>query len=142
MLDNSNSRKGKKENSYCEDLQLMLNLIDQALSEPARTIIYCTCTSQPEYINGGWINIYPTTYLWNRDTGKKIQMEFAIDIPVAPKCHFYNKVGEKKQFTLIFPKVPADWTSFTLVEDSERETKIAAFDIKRNKTGVYNIVIN
>jgi hypothetical protein len=87
-------------------------------------------------VDGGWLNIFPTTYLINRETGKMLRMEFASDIPVAPKCHFFPKVNEQIRFTLIFPKLPADWQTFTLIEESERENPLVKFDIKRNKFGV------
>jgi len=119
----------------------MINLIDQGLSETGRTFIHCTFTSQPEYIDGGWLNIIPTTYLVNRETGKKLQMEFALEIPVAPKCHFFRKVNEQIRITLIFPKRPADCQTFTLIEESEREKYLVKFDIKRNKFGVYQVVM-
>ncbi len=98
----------------------MIILIDQGLSETGRTFMHCTFTSQPEYIDGGWLNIFPTTYLVNWETGKKVRMEFALDIPVAPKCHFFRRVNEQIRFTLIFPKLPADSQTFTLIEESER----------------------
>jgi hypothetical protein len=98
----------------------MINLIDQGLSETGRAFIHCTFTSQPKYIDGGWLNIFPTTYLVNRETVKKLQMEFALDIPVAPKYHFFRRVSEQIRFTLIFPKLPADSQTFTLIEESER----------------------
>ena len=119
----------------------MINLINQGLSETRRTFIHCSITSQPEYIDGGWLNIFPTTDLVNRETGKKLQMEFALDIPVAPKCHFFRKVNEQIRFALIFPKLPTDWQTFTLIEESERENPLVKFDIKRNKLGVYDLIV-
>jgi hypothetical protein len=120
----------------------MINLIDHGLSETGRTFIHCTFTSQTEYVDGGWLNIFPTTYLVNREIGKKQRMEFALDIPVSPKCHFFRRLNEQIRFTLIFPKLPADWQTFTLIEESERENPLVNFDIKRNKFGVYNFEIN
>ena len=93
---NNNSKKYSSQ--YPEDDQLMINLIDQGLSETGRTFIHCTFTSQPEYIDGGWLNI--------------------------------------------FPKLPADWQTFTLIEESERENPLVKFDIKRNKFGVFQVVMN
>jgi hypothetical protein len=137
---NNNSKKYGSQ--YSEDYQLMINLNDQGLSETGRAFIQCTFTSQPEYLDGGWLNIFPTTYLVNRETGKKLQMEFALDIPVAPKCHFFKKMNEQIMFTLIFPKLPADWHTFTLIEESERENPLVKFDIKRNMFGVYQVKMN
>jgi hypothetical protein len=51
-------------------------------------------------------------------------------------------VNEQIRFTLIFPKLPADWQAFTLIEESERENPLVKFDIKRNKFGVYQVVVN
>ncbi len=116
---------------YSENDQLMINLNDQGLSETGRTFIHCTFTSQPEYVDGGWLNIFSTTYLVNRETGKKLRMEFALDIPVAPKFHFFRRVNEQIRFTLIFPKLPADWQTFSLIEESERKNPLVNFDIKK-----------
>jgi len=137
---NNNSKKYGSQ--YSEDEQLMIDLIDQGLSETGRTFIHCTFTSQPEYVDGGWLNIFPTTYLVNRETGKKLQIEFSLDIPVAPKFHLSRRVKEQIRFTLIFPKLPSDWQTFTLIEESERENPLVKFDIKRNKFGVYKVVLN
>jgi hypothetical protein len=120
----------------------MIILIDQGLSETGRTFIHWTFTPQPEYVDGGWLNIFPTTYLVNREIGKKLRMEFALDIPVAPKCHFFRQVYEQIRFTLIFLKLPADWQTFTLIEESERENPLVKFDIKRNMFGVYQVKMN
>ncbi len=137
---NNNSKKYCSQ--YSEDDQLMIILIDQGLSETGRTFIHWTFTRQPEYVDGGWLNIFPTTYLVNMETGKKLQMGFSLDIPVAPKFHFSRRVNEQIRFTLIFPKLPADWQTFTLIEKSERENSLVKFDIKRNKFGVYQVVVN
>ncbi len=120
----------------------MIYLIHQGLSETGRAFIHCTFTSQPEYIDGGWLNIFPTTYLVNRESGKKLRMEFAFGFPVAPKYHFFRKVNEQIRFTLIIPKLPADWQTLTLIEESERENSLVKFDIKRNRFGVYKIVFS
>jgi hypothetical protein len=137
---NNNSKKYGSQ--YSEDDQLIINLIDRGLSETGRTFIHCTFTSQPEYIDGGWLNIFPTTYLLNREKSKRLRMEFTLDIPVPPKYHFFMKVNEQIRFTLIFPKLPADWQTFTLIEESERENSLVKFDVKRNKFGVYQVVVN
>jgi hypothetical protein len=127
---------------YSEEDMMLINLIDGGLAESARTTIHCKYVAKKQYINGGWVNIYPTTYLWNRDTDEKLQLEFALDIPVAPKCYFFKQAGDIKTFSLIFPKVPPSWRSFTLVEKTPKECGFVVYDIPRNSSGVYRVDID
>lgn len=127
---------------YSEEEQLLINLIDGGLAESARTILHCKYVSKKEYVNGGWVNIHPTTYLWNRDTDDKLPLEFALYIPVAPRCHFFKKSGEIKNFSLVFPKVPPSWRHFTLVEHTPKECGFVVYDIERNNSGVYKVDIH
>ena len=37
--------------------------INESFKEEAQTIVHCNYVSKRKYVNGGWVNIYPTTYL-------------------------------------------------------------------------------
>jgi hypothetical protein len=69
-------------------------------------------------------------------------MKQAIDIPVSPLRHDFSNVGEKKTFTLIFPALPADWPTFTLLEIAGKSTGFKVKNIRRNDTGVYHLIIS
>ena len=107
--------------------------------EEEQTIIHCNYVSKKKYINGGWVNIYPTTYLVSEQ--ESITLLHAENIPLAPQVHVFNKAGELKRFSLIFPAVPKSWTSFDLIEKSNSVNGFKVHNIKRNNAGIYKINI-
>lgn len=108
-------------------------------TEEAATYVHCTYTSTKKYINGGWVNIWPTTYLVNAENGDRIQLAHAVEIPVHPERHYFNRAGEQKNFVLIFPKLPSSWTCFHLIEYNEVSEAFTVRDIMRNDTGIYRV---
>jgi len=45
-----------------------------------------------------------------------LRLLHAFNIPIAPEYHQFNKVGDIKRFTLIFPAIPKHWDRFSLKE--------------------------
>lgn len=105
------------------------------------TIIHCYYESPEKYINGGWINISPTTYLLNKVTNTMLPMIQVQDIPVSPQKHYFSKVKEKKTFTLFFPLLPKSWQTFSMIELINSTDPIMVHDIQRNSSGVYHAKI-
>lgn len=105
------------------------------------TIIHCYYESPEKYINGGWINISPTTYLLNKDTNSMLPMIQVQDIPLSPQKHYFSKVKEKKTFTLFFPLLPKSWQTFSMIELINSTDPIMVHDIQRNSSGVYHAKI-
>ena len=114
--------------------------IKEAFPEDGQTIVHCSYVSKNKYANGGWVNIYPTTYLVHQK--EKIQLLHADNIPMAPQIHAFKNAGELKHFTLIFPPVPNDWETFSLIEKSESHSGFIVANIKRNNSGVYEIIVH
>lgn len=120
----------------------LLDHLNQSCRQEGQTIIHCRYVSKSMYINGGWVNIHPTTYLRNRSTGACLQLEYSEYIPVAPAKYYFSNSGELKNFTLYFPAVPDHWTEFDFVEQSGTEEGFVFRNISRNKTGVYSIQLH
>ncbi|MBU3714154.1 MAG: hypothetical protein FGM46_04320 [Ferruginibacter sp.] len=105
--------------------------------EEGQTTIHCSYVSKPIYVNGGWVNIYPTTYLVAN--GQTLQMLHADNVPMAPSMHFFKKAGELKHFSLIFPRIPDDWSSFDFVEVTASPNGFVVRNIQRSASGIYRI---
>lgn len=103
------------------------------------TIVHCTYYAKPKYVNGGWVTIWPTTYLVHPVTNERLQLQHALSVPVAPERHFFKRAGECKKFTLIFPQVPEDWTTFHLKEFCDSGSGFYVFDLPRNEQGIYRV---
>jgi hypothetical protein len=117
-----------------------INQLNESFHEEGQTVVHCNYISKRKYINGGWVNIYPTTYLVNNNS--KLQMLHAENIPVAPSCYIFRNAGELKQFTLFFPVIPKDWEQFSMVEQCDSNDGFVVKNIKRNNSGVYELAIS
>jgi hypothetical protein len=106
--------------------------------EDGQTLIHCSYVSKEMYVNGGWVNIYPTTYLQS-DTGSMISMLDAQSIPLAPEKYYFTRCGQLKQFTLLFPKTPADWQTFDLIEKTNTGNGFVVKQIPVNDSGIYHV---
>ena len=123
-------------------IKLTASVVHSLLSsceEQEQTIIHCNYVSKEKYVNGGWVNIYPTTYLVCEH--ESLALVHAENIPLAPQVHVFKKAGELKRFSLIFPAVPKSWASFDFIEKSNSANGFKVHNIKRNNTGIYEINI-
>jgi hypothetical protein len=120
--------------------QKTLQHLKESYKEEAQTLVHCNYVSKRKYTNGGWVNIYPTTFLMHDK--EALPMIFAINIPIAPSIHVFKSSGELKQFTLIFPPIPKEWKSFSLIENCNDHDGFFAINIDRNNSGVYEINIH
>ena len=111
--------------------------LKESFREESQTIVHCRYVSKRKYINGGWVNIFPTTYLVNGD--EKLELLYADNIPMAPEYHFFNHPGEIKEFTLFFPAIPKDWKMFKMVEECFSEKGFIVNNIHRNDDGIYHL---
>lgn len=117
-----------------------LKKIYESFQEDGQTIVHCSYVSKRKYVNGGWVNIYPTTFLMYYD--EMLPLLHAENIPLGPGKHMFNKPGELKQFTLIFPPVPNGWEYFNLVEECPSTDGFVVTNIKRNNSGVYEVMLH
>ena len=111
----------------------------EAQQAEAQTLIHCSYVSQDKYKNGGWVNIYKSTFLVNPDTKDMLALAQAYNVPVSPARHYFKEAGQLKQFTLLFPQVPKHWRRFHLLEVADKGGGFRVTDITRNDRGVYQV---
>jgi len=116
-----------------------LDQIYDSLHEEGQTIVHCRYVSKTKYINGGWVNIHPTTFLVRED--ETLPLLHAENIPMAPGMHMFKRPGEIKHFTLIFPAIPKEWKAFSFIEECSSSAGFVVRNITRNDSGVYNIFL-
>lgn len=121
---------------------LWSQLANEALALEGQTIVHCCYVSTDKYKNGGWVNIYKSTFLVNPDTKDFLSLAKAINIPVNPGRHFFKTPGQIKQFTLLFPYVPKFWKRFHLVELVNGGAGFKVCDIERNSSGIYHVQLS
>ena len=117
--------------------------LKEEIKEESQTTIHCNYVSKHKYINGGWLNIYATTYLSSTTTNNTdLELQHVENVPIAPNKHFFTKVGDHKRFTLYFPAIPKDWETFDLVEKTNTGNGFVIKNIHRNNNGIYEIFID
>lgn len=114
---------------------------DLGPDEDNQTVIHCHYHAT-KYIGGGWVNIWPSTFLVHEESGLRISLLFAFGICLAPEKYYFKKWGERKSFTLLFPAIPRHWEKFSLVEECPGEDGFRIEHIHRNDTGVYHVDLN
>lgn len=110
--------------------------------DEAATIIHCLYTAPGIYHSGGWVSIWPTTYLVFNKGSERLQLLHAISIPVAPERKYFKREGETLPFTLIFPRIPDHWPLFHLHEHAGSGKGFKVNNIKRNESGIYRFKIH
>jgi len=98
-------------------------------SEERQTIVHCNCGDDYAY------RIWPSTYLIERGSGKKVQLITAFNISFAPQW----TLNDGKGFTLIFGGLSKTCTSFDLKEIIAESGGFEVLGIKRNKADVYRV---
>jgi hypothetical protein len=72
--------------------------------------------SYEKYINGGWINIEPTSYIQPVGSDTKLKLTGVRNIPIAPVKHWFRRCGENFYYSLFFPAIPKSTTAINIVE--------------------------
>jgi hypothetical protein len=81
------------------------------------TRIDFTYISPKHYANGtSWVQIYGNAYIRPSGSDKKYSLIRAINIPIAPNKHFFQRSGQVLQFTLLFPALPKTVTQIDIIE--------------------------
>ena len=68
------------------------------------------------YDNGGWVQMYPETYIQPNGTDIKLKLLNVINIPIAPTKHHYKHRNDRLAFSLFFPAVPKEVEYLDLIE--------------------------
>lgn len=110
--------------------------------EESHTVVKCRYTSPDKFQDGGWVNIWSTTYLVNTDTIERLQMLFAYNIPLSPAKHHFQRPGQVLYFVLIFPKLPENWNNFHVLEVAGERKGFSIQNIQRQSSGVYLVFIH
>lgn len=98
-------------------------------SEERQTIVHCTCNDDAAF------RIWPSTYLVERETGRKANLITAFNISFAPLW----TLNDGKGFTLIFEGLSKQCGMFDLIEDIPQAGGFEARDIARNSSDVYQV---
>ncbi|MEI7474831.1 MAG: hypothetical protein WCK67_08625 [bacterium] len=118
-----------------------LRKIKNSLYDERVTIIHCTYVAKQKFINGGWVNIYPSTYLMNPVDRNQLKLQHAVNIPLAPSKHYFNKPGDVKKFILYFPPIPRHWKIFHLLEETNDNSGFTACNLEGNNSGIYEVFL-
>lgn len=69
-----------------------------------------------KYLNGGWIQIHPGSYIRPVNSEVRYKMIQAIAIPIAPTKYLFKRSGEVLRFTLLFPALPKSVKHIDIIE--------------------------
>lgn len=112
-----------------------------SFEEEGYTYLHCVYYTSPKYHFGWWVNMNADCYLESAVSSDKLSLIKAINIPMSPARHYLKRKGDCLRFTLIFPRVPNDWTSFHFRELSKAGDGLSISHISRNNSGVYRLRI-
>jgi hypothetical protein len=96
---------------------------------PKTTRIDFIYQSPQYYVNGGWIQIDPKTYIQCVHSGIQLPMLQAIGIPLAPQKHHFKKSGTYFTYSLIFGALPKTTTHIHCIEKAQRGTYFNFYNI-------------
>lgn len=118
----------------CKELKSELLLLR---NEEQQVIIHCSIYAMDP---GDAARIWKSTYLVDKQSGKKYNLLFAEGISFAPQWTLipFNKPLE---FTLIFKGLPKSCSTFDLVEIIPEEGGFEVLNITRNSSDVYYVTI-
>jgi hypothetical protein len=100
-------------------------------SEERQTIVHCYCS--PEESEA--YRIWPSTFLVEKESGRKAKLITAFNISFAPVWTF----NDGKGFTLIFEGLSKGCTSFDLIESIPQAGGFEIRNIPRNHSDVYQV---
>ena len=68
--------------------------LNNEFHEESCTIVHCIYIAKTKYVNGGWVNIYPTTLIEKSGNSfDYLYLQNAMNIPIAPERHYFKKAG-------------------------------------------------
>jgi hypothetical protein len=101
--------------------------------EERQTIIHCTY--HPEMA----VRIWPSTFLIEKESGRRVKIITAFNIAFAPEWTFAMNGNNK--FTLIFGGLSKGCTMFDLMEVIPLPDPFVVRNIVRNKSDVYQVQV-
>ena len=138
------------ENISLHSIQANIELLEEievsealltSYEEEGYTYLHCVYYTSPKYSWGWWVNMDAGCHLVSAVSTEKLALIKAINIPMSPARHYLKRKGDCLNFTLIFPRVPDDWTVFHFREPSFSGDGLSISHIARNTSGVYRLRI-
>lgn len=97
---------------------------------PQETRIECKVNNRIDNGYVGWVSIDPCTYIYIPDRKQKLKMCDAINIAVAPLKTEFHFQEEELVFALIFPALPSNVRTFSIIESADSNWKFQNIRIK------------
>jgi hypothetical protein len=72
--------------------------------------------ASPIYINGGWVQIHPSTFIRPVGSQTKYKLIGTVNIPKNPVKHYFKTQRDMLFYSLLFPLVPKDVTHIDIIE--------------------------
>jgi hypothetical protein len=107
----------------------VINEVKPLESEERQTIVHCTCGEEDAY------RIWPSTFLIERESGRKAKLITAFNISFAPQW----TLSDGKGFTLIFEGLSKGCKVFDLIEEIPQAGGFEVRNIPRNNMDVYQV---
>ena len=101
--------------------------------EERQTIVHCQCNGPGSEA----YRIWPSTYLVEHGSDNRAKLITAFNISVAPLW----TLNDGRGFTLVFEGLSKTCKSFDLIEMIPQEGGFEVFNIRRNKTDVYRVML-
>jgi hypothetical protein len=86
--------------------------------------------SSDEYINGGWIQMERNSFIRDTLTKRTYPLLFALNIPIAPQKHHFQRKGQAHTYTLVFPALPKSTKSIDIIEKEAPGTYFNYYNIE------------
>ena len=68
------------------------------------------------YINGGWVQMDRNCFIRRVGCETRYTLIQAINIPISPTKHYFNRSGEYLRYTLLFPALPKNTCKIDIIE--------------------------
>lgn len=69
-----------------------------------------------KYINGGWVQMHDSCFIRPVKSEVKFPMIKAVNIPIAPRKHYFKTVKDCLFYTLFFPALPINTKAIDIIE--------------------------
>ena len=93
------------------DIEIM-----RIVQEEELTRIDFVYRASPKYIKGGWVQIDRETFIRPVGTAMRLTLVQAVNMPIAPKKHWFREAGQCLYYTLYFPALPAGVVAIDIIE--------------------------
>ena len=68
------------------------------------------------YVNGGWIQMHPLSFIRPAGSNMRYSLFKAVNIPLAPDKLYFKRCGQHHSYTLYFPALPKDTKTIDIIE--------------------------